>query len=251
MTENFVIKPNLPTARVTQVIVSNRYNNFTTELQRLGIKTIESKPLDGVLGSEKYHADISCIHLGGCKIIAAKNNNELPEMLKASGFDIIPSQAAIYGGYKTCVALNAVILNGCIFCNTKLADKKLLKQCEFLGCKTVHINQGYAKCSTAIVSENAIITSDDGIYKAAKANEIDALKISTGHIKLDGYDYGFIGGACGKISADTLAFCGDIKLHPDCENICSFCKNHGVYICSIGKNELTDIGGILPIMQCE
>lgn len=251
MTEKFITKPNLPSAKVTKVIISNRYNNITTELHRLGIKTVEAKPLESVRGSEKYHADISCIHLGGNKIITAKNNTDLLEKLQTDGFNIIPSQCSIYGGYKTCVALNAVLLNDYIICNTTFADKELLKQCERLGYKTIHINQGYAKCSTAVVSENTVITSDDGIYKTAVANNIDALKISSGYIKLEGYDYGFIGGACGKIGADTLAFCGDIKSHPDYESICSFCKNHGVYICSLGKSELTDIGGILPVTQSE
>lgn len=251
MTEKFITKPNLPSARVTKVIISDRYNNITAELHKLGIKTVEAKPLDSVYGSEKYHADVSCIHLGGNKIITAKNNTDLLDKLQNDRFDIIPSQRSIYGGYKTCVALNAVLLNDFVICNTNLADKELLKQCELLGYKTVHINQGYAKCSTAIVSENAVITSDDGIYKAAVANDIDALKISSGYIKLEGYDYGFIGGACGKIGADALAFCGDIKSHPNYESIRSFCINHGVYICSIGQSELTDIGGILPVTQCE
>ena len=76
---------------------------------------------------------------------------------------------------------------------------------------------------------------------------IDVLKISAGHIMLDGYDYGFIGGCCGKISSGAIAFCGDLKTHPDSDNICGFLGNYGIKAVSLGSGQLYDTGGILPI----
>lgn len=56
---------------------------------------------------------------------------------------------------------------------------------------------------------------------------------------------GFIGGASGLINKNLLCFNGDIKTHPDYENINSFCKNVGVEVYSLNKGMLKDIGSII------
>ena len=56
---------------------------------------------------------------------------------------------------------------------------------------------------------------------------------------------GFIGGASGLIDNKTLCFNGNIKTHPDAENIKSFCKNAGVDVISLNNGNLKDIGSIL------
>ena len=49
------------------------------------------------------------------------------------------------------------------------------------GKRILHTNQSYAKCSSAVVGENAIITSDESIYRVCIENKIDVLKISVGY----------------------------------------------------------------------
>ena len=134
-----------------------------------------------------------------------------------------------------------------MICNTKTAYKpalKLLKEKIIL-----HTNQRYAKCCCAVVGENALITSDNGIYKICLANKIDVLKISVGDILLDGYAYGFIGGCCGFISKNTLAFSGNVKLHKNYTDIRDFARNYHVELYSLTNGKLYDIGGILPIKE--
>ena len=87
------------------------------------------------------------------------------------------------------------------------------------------------------------------IYKICVANQIDVLKISVGDILLDGYAYGFIGGCCGLVSKDTLAFSGNVGLHRDFENMRDFTRNHHVELYSLTNEKLYDIGGILPIKE--
>ena len=67
-----------------------------------------------------------------------------------------------------------------------------------------------------------------------------------GAIKLDGYGYGFIGGACALFD-NTLYFCGNIELHPNYEAIKAFCYAHGVSLCSLTDGKLYDVGGIVFI----
>ena len=59
--------------------------------------------------------------------------------------------------------------------------------------------------------------------------------------------YGFIGGATGLIAPDMLAVNGDLKTHPDYNNIVDFCKNYHVDIISLKNGSIYDIGSILPI----
>ena len=128
--------------------------------------------------------------------------------------------------------------------NFKYTDEVFLK--NFFG-KAININQGYSKCSIAVVSEKAVITSDCGIEKILSAHGFKVLKIKEGHIELSPYKYGFIGGACGLVENDKLLFCGNVKKHPDGERIVRFCSENGVEAISLFDGDLVDIGTIIPL----
>ena len=117
--------------------------------------------------------------------------------------------------------------------------------------RAVQINsrQGYSRCSVCVVSDNAIITTDEGICRGAEAHGIDVLKIQPGYIDLLGFDYGFIGGASFKISDTKLAFTGRLDKHPDAERIIEFASLHNVNIVYITDKPAFDIGGAVPITE--
>ena len=112
--------------------------------------------------------------------------------------------------------------------------------------KIVNVNQGYTKCSVCKVSENAIITADQSIAKAAQAMGIDVLPICEGYISLPPFKHGFIGGASGLCNGlKTLYFCGNINLHKDADAIKAFCKNHNREIVSLSDEVLFDVGTLI------
>ena len=120
--------------------------------------------------------------------------------------------------------------------------------CKENGIEIVDVKQGYTRCSTAVIGKNSAITADSTIYNALTKNGIDVLKIDSGSIRLDGYDYGFIGGACTMIDDGTVAFFGDIKTHPNFRKIERFCIIHNVRIINLAENKpLTDVGGAVKI----
>ncbi len=120
------------------------------------------------------------------------------------------------------------------------------KYCKANGLTLINVKQGYAKCSCAVVSYNAVITEDVGIYRKLSKTDIEVLLIGKGSVTLEGADCGFIGGATGyDRSKDTLYFCGDICEHPDFDRIRAFCDNHGTSIECLSDSKLVDIGGIL------
>lgn len=106
----------------------------------------------------------------------------------------------------------------------------------------IHVRQGYAKCSIACIDETHIITSDEGIYLACR-DRLDVLRIRSGHIILPGFNYGFIGGTCGRIG-DRIIFNGKVTDHPDGREITEFIHDTGLELIEFDY-PLTDIGSII------
>jgi hypothetical protein len=123
------------------------------------------------------------------------------------------------------IAYNAALVGKFLFCYKKYTEKLILEQAEKKGITVIDIKQGYAKCSVAYVSENALITGDKQIYRAALDNGLDNLLVTNEGVMLDGYKNGFIGGASVKIG-NKLCFTGDISVHRDYEKIKEFCIDH-------------------------
>lgn len=99
------------------------------------------------------------------------------------------------------------------------------------------------------MDENSIITADRGIAAAARKNRIDVLVIRPGFIALDGFPYGFIGGAAFKMAKETLAFTGTLDWHPDQAAIEEFLAARKIKPVYITHYPIFDIGGVLPVTE--
>ena len=147
--------------------------------------------------------------------------------------------------YPENVRYNAVLLDKYFIHNLRYTDEKLLEYAVKTGRTPVSVRQGYTKCSTVVVSGNAVITADKGIIKALKnLPALDALEIEGGHVAIEGHDEGFIGGASGRVG-DEIVFSGDLSAHPDYEKIIAFIENHGLRVKYFPEFPLTDIGTII------
>ncbi|MDD6490391.1 MAG: hypothetical protein PUG48_11405 [Clostridia bacterium] len=246
---HFINNSNLPSNRVSCVIMSDYIPELLQEIHHYDINVIVPDKLNGTKGAEAYHSDMGVCHINNNKFVVARNNSGLINKLKLINADIIFSSDKICGTYPNISALNVCIFGNNLICNTKYVDKNIIDFCQNNRFKILHTNQGYSKCSSAIISSNALITADESIYNLCRKNQIDVLKISNGGIRLDGYNYGFIGGTCGLIDKHTLAFSGNIKLHKDYLNIKDFANNYHIDLLSLSGKILYDIGGILPVME--
>lgn len=119
--------------------------------------------------------------------------------------------------------------------------KAVLAYAENIGQPIINVKQGYAKCATVILGDKAIITADPLIEAAGHSLSLDVLRITEGHIALDGYDHGFIGGASG-VYRNTVFFCGSLVSHPDGNRIASFCQSHGFEAVCLSEDLLYDVG---------
>ena len=149
--------------------------------------------------------------------------------------------------------------------NLKISDSKILDWAEQNGLEFVDVPQGYTRCNLLPVGPSNFITSDRGISKALSNAGADVLLISSKNIVLKGYDYGFLAGCAGIISANknfehlsscygssllksaehTVIFNGDLSAHPDFQEIVNYINNCGLNALWVHGKKLSDIGSIL------
>lgn len=146
-------------------------------------------------------------------------------------------------------AINVKIIDNCIVCNSKYISTTILNHAVEKSMILYHCNQGYVGCSSVLLSPNAAMTDDESLYDALRRIGLDCLKLSKGQIKLNGYSYGFIGGCCGFIGKNMIAFNGRLDTHDDAEKIKNFLNKYNVDYVELTEDVLTDIGGIVPIFE--
>jgi len=152
--------------------------------------------------------------------------------LKKNYPDDIPYNIALVGDY-------AIHRKG-------FTDKIIQDYLLNCGIDIVDAKQGYAKCSTLIVDNKSIITSDISISNAAKSVGIDTLLISAGFIDLPGYNHGFIGGASGSFCG-VIYLTGSIDHHPDRIEIESFIESKNMKLKILSNKRIVDTGSLFFI----
>lgn len=166
-------------------------------------------------------------------------------LLEAVGYNVIKSQNCLQSKYPYDILLNGLSI-GCFYLhNLKYTDPTLL---YFLkDKKLLDIKQGYSKCSTAIVSETAAMTSDIKIHEILCSCGIDVLLLPPKHIELPGLDYGFIGGSCGLLDEGTIAFFGNLNKYKYGKEVMSFLIKHDVKPLFLRDSPLIDRGTLFSI----
>lgn len=249
--DTFIGKPNLPDGKVTLGIIDGRTRkSILAALEESGVEIILSHKCDSLYEAVAYHPDMYMHHIESNLVVVAPNApQQTVDTLKSFGFEVIKGRRVIKNKYPWDIAYNVARVGDYAFCNVEYTDEVLLSILQERGVYIVHIKQGYAKCSICVVNQRAIITSDEGITRALASYDFDLLKISPGNIELNGLPYGFIGGASGLISKDTVAFTGDVSLHPDFEKIKNFLQKHGKKYISLDNQKMMDVGTFIPLKE--
>ncbi len=243
----FIEKPNLPNSRVVAVAINANAVHAINKLHSLGIETINVFNNNNLPKPVAAHADLQMLHIGNNVMFSRNEHLFQGRHLKKFKFNHIGAQLG--NKYPDDVLLNCAVIGDKIICNTKTIAPEILKVAESEGFTIINVNQGYAKCSVCVVSKNAIITDDESIFTAAGKFFNDTLFISKGSIVLDGYNYGFIGGCCGKTDKDKIAFNGAIESHKDYKKILDFLSRNSIECIELHNERLNDIGGILPLLE--
>ena len=246
---NALKNPNLPEKEVKGVLVDYRTpENIIDRIKCMNIDVYRSQKCSSLYSSVDGHPDMVLCHIMGNFFVCEPNFCEYYKSMFPF-VNIIKGDTYIQDTYPQDIAYNIARVGKYAFCKMEYTDRKIIEYLNRFDVKIINVNQGYSKCSICVVDENSIITSDKGIAKSAEKYNIDVLLIKEGHIKLKDLDYGFIGGASGKLSSNKLAVAGNINFHCDSEHIYDFCLKKGVDIISLSNEMLVDIGTIIPIYE--
>ena len=154
------------------------------------------------------------------------------------GYEIITAPEKVGREYPDDILLNALSLADTLYCKAESISSTLSGMFSWVW----NVKQGYTACSVCKVSDDAIITADKGIARAVEKNGVKVLLIRPGHVALEGYDTGFIGGASFTYG-ERVYFFGDIKSHPDGGAISDFIEENKKECVSLSRGTLHDYGG--------
>ncbi|MFA5527306.1 MAG: DUF6873 family GME fold protein [Peptostreptococcales bacterium] len=230
-----------------KVFLSEEANKRLKEyLSSKGFHVIPIKKTGNVYGAIASHPDIYVCKVKQEIIIEESQYQLIKEKLGKEDANYHIGKSVLENKYPGTIKYNAVALGSFFIHSQKYTDEKILEVVKKNEMQVINVKQGYTKCNTVIVDDNSIITSDTGIAKALRPRGIDILLIGKGQVKLPGFEYGFIGGASGKVGNEIL-FNGNLKDHQDFYAIKNFIEARGIEVKYFEDYPLEDIGSIMEI----
>ena len=249
MSERFLINPNIPINKVLTMFADIDDNALKSAFDKLSIKVVSVTKNPLLDQPVSKHADILCNYVGKSTFLVDKNQVELCKFIKNNNGKSVTIEN-IQSPYPNDCLLNFADIGDYIICNKSILTEDIVK---YLPEKPIiDVKQGYSKCSVCICGHNTIVTDDKSVYNAVlQYDSINSLLIKKGSIRINKYDYGFIGGCCGLVDKNLLLFNGDLSLHSDFDKIKNFLYDNGINYIDIKGKPLTDIGSIIPIMETD
>lgn len=247
---NYISIPNIPKKGVKLAVVDGRISpGLKTGLLGRGIELITTQAHPVLYPAISFHPDIIFFHLGDRKLIYAPDTSEnVITKLKDKGFELIKGETVLTRKYPGNICYNAARVGNIVFHNTKYTDRIIKENLYNIDVELVHVNQGYAKCAISVVDENSIITMDKGIAKVAERKGLDVLVVEEDGILLTGIGCGFIGGSTCLIDEKKWGITGDIGGLKSASKIYDFLSEKEIEIVCLSKEQVTDIGSIIPLI---
>lgn len=247
----FIEKPHLPKYKVRHIIIGEKYKDrLNDKLLSLGLEPMWMPDNPCVDERLSGHCDLAAVHLGGARLMLSEylRGTEFEAKLRLLGANVTFAEDPQSKQYPYDAGLNVCILGARVICNRKTLSKELANYLTSSDLELISVRQGYTKCSTCVVSDDAVITSDNVIAKSCANNMIDVLRVTEPNIELSGFDSGFIGGAAFKISGDTIAFTGDI-MSAEKETVEIFLRSKSVTPVYLSSDCTFDIGSAIPLTE--
>lgn len=239
------ISPVLPKNKIKKCIIGEKYRDEINELTEFGIECVTLSPSTCLDDEINSHADILCFNCGNNTLIASsESTGELKR--KLPDCNVIACEN-VCSPYPDDVKLNVAYTGRGVVCNKNYAADEIKTFCEENNIPVIHTNQGYSKCSLAVLSKDAVITEDSGLACLLKKYQFDVLEVQKGFIELSDRHYGFIGGAVGMISENQLYVSGNLTEHPDYDKIQLFLDKYNIVPLFNKNRRLNDFGGFIPV----
>ena len=228
---------------MTYVLVAENFPEESAEKLKEYGEVVRTRANTRVLKGLDTHPDILVHPLPSGNLVVDRDNYDYYKEIFPNK-KIIPSHSSLTGKYPGDILLNAFAFKKIFIHNVKHTDQVILDYYKKAGYDLVNIKQGYAKCS-CLVTEDFVITSDGGIYESLR-DLIPIYKIDHGQIKLQNFNYGFIGGASGVLGK-KIFFTGDFSHHSSYEEILKIINKYDYEIEILSKDPIEDYGTIFFI----
>lgn len=150
------------------IVISGQYLAFVHAIETQGYTVILTKRNLNLLSPEQLHADMQLLKV------------------RDKIFTLDSCCRTVKSEYPYNVLLNGLYLGSKFYGKISAIDDTVLRYCRAQGIELVDVRQGYTRCSTLTVTNNAVITADSSIERVMKQNGVEVLRITNGHIRLDG-----------------------------------------------------------------
>jgi len=167
--------------------------------------------------------------------------NHWNALLEIPNFEVVCGTKHLKNDYPHDIAYNAVQMKHHFFHKLAHTEPKIL---EAIKGNRINVKQGYTRCSTLMLTNEAVITEDIALAQIYRNYGYDVLTIEKGYVTLPGYKYGFFGGTGGVVD-NLLVLNGSLKHHPDCDTIKGFVNRYDMHIIELHDGPLLDCGSIL------
>lgn len=225
---------------MTYVLVAENFPEKSLEKLKDYGKIVRTKSNKNLMKGLDTHPDILVHPLPNGEIVVDRDNLEYYKKIFPDK-NLIPSQSKLSKKYPGDIHLNAFAFKNFFIHNLKHTDEVLLDYYKNSAYELINIKQGYGKCS-CLVTHDFVITSDGGIYESLK-DFIPIYKINHGEIRLQNFNYGFIGGASGALGK-KIFFTGDFSHHSSHEEILKIIKKYDYEIEILSDDTIEDFGSI-------
>ncbi len=217
--------------------------SFLELLKGEGCRLIFTKEQTTFPLPERYHADLQCFAPDESTLIVTPSLYEYyKECLKNTGITVLSGKTESDGHYPSRIAYNVGRVGNTAFCLEKALDERVREELEKRNISICNVSQGYASCSMVGISKGALITSDEGIARAAEKRGFDCLFVSPEVISLPGFDHGFIGGCVSRIRPGLFAVSGSELPN----SFLAFFKQYKANIVTT-SGQLFDFGGSISL----
>ena len=197
-----------------------------------------------VYSAISMHPDIFFCPVGDELIVAPNLPETYKSIFRKKEIPFKEGRKPLEKKYPQTAVYNAVVTNNYLIGNTKVIDKSIIEKAGER--KIIHVNQAYTRCNLLPLPNNKFITSDRGIYKELRKEELEVLFVNPKGILLDGFKNGFFGGCCG-VFENKVFIAGSLSHFPEGEKVREFLKDFEII--ELYDGPLLDVGSILKVFH--
>lgn len=219
-------------------------------LHQLGCHIIASERKNGLYKAVDGHPDLQFASIDQMLITLKDISSDKWTEISGYSEKLVKGASAAALPYPHHISLNALITEDLFLHKLDSTDSVLLDTAAQSQRALLHTSQGYSRCSCAYVGNDAFVTEDRGIAEILISHGKKVFYRKHSNVFLEGFDYGFIGGALSIIhigGQKILLISGDLRRYQFGYDLKKFLDEEKIPYECIGNGLFMDRGSIIEI----